>query len=395
MIFYKKFNLTYFAENLSRSLDLILNGKPSEHALRVAFIATLISYKLNLPKSKRINLYLSSLVHDIGAVDKEAKLLFEYQQRDGKKLQHHAIVGYEILRDIPLFEAIALIVKDHHNPDSDNLLSKIIYFSDEVDITLRNSKIFTSNELSEKIYEIYKKKEQFKDILDSFLEILKNDAFLMMIYNLDEIKKYLNSNVETRVVSINYDVFNDIAKMTAKNFIDKKSKFTLTHSSDVAHTAFTIAQEIGLSNMDSQAIRTASFLHDIGKLFVPAKILEYPGKLQDKDWFVMKSHVYYTYSFLNQMHLDENIVHAASFHHEYIDGSGYPFGLDKNNLSTWAQILTVADIYAALRRKRPYRIRAFSHNEAIDMLTDMANKGKVNKEFIKAIKHTDLFDKTT
>jgi len=384
--------LTHFVENLSKSLDLILTGNPSSHSLRVAFIATLISYKLNLTKGQRINLYLASLIHDIGAVDKETKLLFEYEQRDCNELQHHAIVGYELLKNIPLFEDIACIIKDHHNPESNNLLSRIIYLSDEVDIILRNNKIFDHSVLEGKIYLNYKNKPMFKDILDAFLSILKNDAFLMMIYNLDEIKKYLNANVEVRTVSVTHNLFNNIAKSIAESFIDKKSRFTLTHSSDVAHTAFKIAKEIRLSDIDSQTIKTAGFLHDIGKLFVPVNILEYPGKLESEDWFKMKSHVYYTYSFLNQMNLDENIIHIASSHHEYLDGSGYPFGLDKTGLSTGAQILTVADIYAALRRKRPYRHKAFNHFEATEMLLNWSNRDKIDKEFVNVIKYIDTFD---
>jgi len=371
--------LTHFVENLSKSLDLILTGNPSSHSLRVAFIATLISYKLNLTKGQRINLYLASLIHDIGAVDKETKLLFEYEQRDCNELQRHAIVGYELLKNIPLFEDIACIIKDHHNPESNNLLSRIIYLSDEVDIILRNNKIFDYSVLEGKIYLNYKNKPMFKDILDAFLSILKNDAFLMMIYNLDEIKKYLNANVEIRTVSVTHNLFNNIAKSIAESFIDKKSRFTLTHSSDVAHTAFKIAKEIRLSDIDSQTIKTAGFLHDIGKLFVPVNILEYPGKLESEDWFKMKSHVYYTYSFLNS-------------HHEYLDGSGYPFGLDKTGLSTGAQILTVADIYAALRRKRPYRHKAFNHFEATEMLLNWSNRGKIDKEFVNVIKYIDTFD---
>ena len=392
MIFYKRFNLTHFVENLSKSLDLILSGKPSNHSLRVAFIAVLISYKLNLTKGQRINLYLASLLHDVGAVDKETKLLFEYEQRDCSDLQHHAIVGYELLKNIPLFEDIADIIKDHHNPKSNNLLSRIIYLSDEADIILRNNKIFDPKVLDGKIYLNYKNKPIFKDILDAFSSILRNDAFLMMIYNIDEIKKYLRANVEVRSVSVNHNLFNNIAKSIAESFIDKKSRFTLTHSSDVAYTAFKIAKEIGLSDMDCQTIKTASFLHDIGKLFVPVNILEHPGKLESEDWFKMKSHVYYTYSFLNQMNLDENIIHIASSHHEYLDGSGYPFGLDKTSLSTGAQILTVADIYSALRRKRPYRNRAFNHTEATEMLLNLANCGKINKELVDAIKYVDIFD---
>ncbi|WP_025209419.1 HD-GYP domain-containing protein [Hippea sp. KM1] len=391
MVFYKKFNLSRLVENLSKSLDLILNGSPSNHALRVSFICILISYQMNFKLNERINLYLAGLLHDIGAVERETQLLLEYDKRDCVDLQRHAIVGYEILKKIPLFEEIALIVKDHHNPASNNLLSRIIYFADEVEVLLRRENLFEPKTLKAKIYPLYKNRPMFSDILDAFVEVIRNDAFFIMLSNVEEIKKYFVSHVEEKIVSVDAELFNRLAKSIAESFIDKKSKFTLTHSSDVAKTALAIARQVGLSNKDCKTIETAGFLHDIGKLFVPKSILEYPGKLSGNDWLRMKSHVYYTYSFLNQMELDEDIIHIASSHHEYLDGSGYPFGLNRNDLSTGAQILTVADIYSALRQKRPYRSNSFSHQEALEVLIGMANKGKINRDFIKAIP-SDVLD---
>lgn len=367
------------------SLDLTVNGSPSNHTLKVAFIAVLISYKMDFKLNDRVNLYLSGLLHDIGAIERETQILLECDDRDCADLQRHAIVGCEILKRIPLFEDIALIIKDHHNPLSDNLLSRIIYFSDNIEVLIRKYNLFEPKLLKARIYPLYKGISLYSDIIDAFAEIIRNDAFFIILSNIDEIKKYFISHVEEKIVSISADLFNRLAELIAKSFIDKKSKFTLTHSNDVARTAFAIGKQIGLSNKDCKTIETAGFLHDIGKLFVPKNILEYSGKLDGLDWLKMKSHAYYTYSFLSQTGLNSGIIHVASSHHEYLDGSGYPFGLDKNSLSTKAQILTVADIYSALRRKRPYRTDTFNHQQAIEILLDMANKGKVNKEFVKVI----------
>ncbi len=390
MISRKKLNLTTLVENISKSTDLIVKGDLSSHSFRVAFISILISYALGIRKGERIDLYFASLLHDIGAIEKEKNLLFENKERDNCELQRHAIEGYNILKDIPTFEDIALIVKDHHNPDSENLLSRIIYFSDEVDVTLKNEKIMECSQIRDRMYNAYKDKKKFKDILEAFRKATNGDAFLMIIYSLDEVKKYLNGHVEERIVNLNNKEFNKLARALAESFIDRKSKFTLTHSSNVSYVSGKLAEVFGLSEIDCEIIRTAGFLHDIGKLFVPVDILEYPGKLEDNNWFTMKSHVYYTYSFLNQMGLDENIVHIASSHHEFLDGSGYPFGLDKSSLSIGAQIMTVADIYSALRKERPYRNKAFSHREAMDLLIDLANKEKVNREVVRVLEKTEI-----
>ena len=390
MVSRRKLNLTTLVENISKSTDLIVGEGLSDHSFRVAFISVLISYTLGMKKGERIDLYFASLLHDIGAIEKEKDLLFEDRKRDDCDLQRHAIEGYNILKDIPTFEDIALIVRDHHNPNSENLLSRIIYFSDEVDVILKNEKILECSKIRDKMYNAYKDKKGFKDILEAFGEATKGDAFLMIFYNIDEVRKYLVSHVEERIVNLDSEEFNKFAKALAKSFIDKKSKFTLTHSSDVSYTSGKIAKELGLSEKDCRTIETAGFLHDIGKLFIPVDILEYPGRLEGEEWFRIKSHVYYTYSFLNQMGLDENIIHIASSHHEFLDGSGYPFGLDKSNLSIGAQIMTVADIYSALRKERPYRNKAFSHREAMDLLIDLANKGKVNREVVGVLEKTEI-----
>ena len=386
----RKLDLTTLVENISKSTDLIIKGDLSGHSFRVAFISILISYALGIRKGERIDLYLASLLHDIGAIEKEKDLLFEDKKRDSCELQRHAIEGYNILKGIPTFEDVALIVKDHHNPNSENLLSKILYFSDEVDVILKNEMILECSKIRDRMYDAYKNNKTFKDILEAFGEATKGDAFLMIIYNLDEVKKYLNKHVEKRIVNLDNKEFNKLAEVLAKSFIDIKSKFTLTHSSNVSYTSGKLAKALGLGEIDCKIIETAGFLHDIGKLFVPVNILEYPGKLEGEDWFRMKSHVYYTYSFLNQMGLDENIIHIASSHHEFLDGSGYPFGLDRSSLSIGAQIMTVADMYSALRKKRPYRDKAFSHKDAVNLLIDLANKGKVNREVVRILEKIEI-----
>ncbi len=386
MFFHKKLNLTHMVENISLSFDLMAFSEPPRyHSIKVAFIGTLIGYGLNLTRTQRIDLYLSSLLHDVGAIASEAQMLLEYTQRKNIDLQHHATVGFEILKEIPFFETIADIVKDHHNASSDNLLSRIIYFSDEIEVILRSSDIFEPRVLQAKVLSIFKDKAEFKDILDVFMDIIKTDAFLIIYSNIEEIKKYLQSHVEDRFVVVNPDALNSFAKAVAKNFVDIKSKFTLNHSLDVAHTALVIAMQLGLSKAECKTIETAGFLHDIGKLFVSNEILEYPGKLEGKNWLKMKSHAYFTYSFLKQLELCEDIIHIASSHHECLDGSGYPFGLNESKLTTGAQIMAVADIYAALRQLRPYKPHPLDHNGAVEILLDMAKKGKINKEFVKAI----------
>ena len=99
----------------------------------------------------------------------------------------------------------------------------------------------------------------------------------------------------------------------------------------------------------------AGNLHDIGKLAIPNAILNKPGKLTKEEFAVMKSHTYYTYSVIKTIGGLEQIAEWAAFHHERLDGSGYPFHCTADELSTGARILMVADIFTALAEDRPYR----------------------------------------
>lgn len=390
MLFEKrKISFTKLIERISLSQDLMVFGqeKPSYHALRVGFISLIIANELNFERTDRIDLYLASLLHDVGAAATEGGMLLE-TNRDSINLQTHAQSGYEMLSQIPFCDRLAEIVKDHHKENTQNLLSLIILFADEVDVISRTTYYDNPKKLASKVFEKFKEKTNFKNILDAFLSAVQNDAFLMMLYNPDEIAYFLPSYIEERFLVLDNVQLMEFTKAIAQNFIDKKSKFTLTHSMDVAYTAGSIAKNLGFSEYECNRLKTAGFLHDIGKLFVPTSILDFNGKLEGKDWFIMKSHMYYTFSILKKLNLDEEIIKIASHHHEYLNGSGYPFGLDRTQLSTFDQILTVSDIYSALRQIRPYRPHSLSHTQAIEILNDLALKDKISKSIVYAIPST-------
>jgi putative nucleotidyltransferase with HDIG domain len=386
MINNKQINLTKLVENISYSQTLFLsNPYPYEHSLKVSFISNLIAREMNIEKSKRIDLYLACLLHDIGALLNESSFLLEINSRKEINIQNHAHAGYELLHDIPLFNTISFIIKDHHNENTSNLLSRIIFFADEIEVLIRNNSFTNTKEIQTKTFSIFKNKDRFKEILDAFITISKKDAFLIILNNIDELKKENSLLVEERFEILNDEQLGNLAKAISKNFVDAKSEFTKSHSIDVTYTAVSIAKAMGFCPMDCQKIETAGFLHDIGKIFIPLNILEKPDKFNRNEWLTMKSHVYYTYSFLNSLGLDKEIVDIASFHHEYLDGSGYPFGLEGNALTMLQRIMTVSDVYAALRQQRPYRTDRLKHEDAIEILEKMAKIGKIDMEIVKNI----------
>jgi HD-GYP domain-containing protein (c-di-GMP phosphodiesterase class II) len=139
------------------------------------------------------------------------------------------------------------------------------------------------------------------------------------------------------------------------DIIDAKSPFTYQHSNGVADAATDIAIHFGMNEFQKKQLRRAALMHDIGKLSVPNSILEKPGKLTDEEWQIVRDHPYYTFQILKRVPAFKSFSSDAAAHHERLDGSGYWRRLSGTNISLVARILAVADVFDALRAKRPYR----------------------------------------
>ncbi|HEY6212930.1 MAG TPA: HD domain-containing phosphohydrolase, partial [Vicinamibacterales bacterium] len=159
---------------------------------------------------------------------------------------------------------------------------------------------------------------------------------------------------EGREISADEKRLNDIA-VAFSWVIDAKSPYTYHHSERVADFAVAIGQRLGLNDADTTRLRRAGLLHDIGKLSVPNRILDKPGKLSPKEWEVVKLHPYYTHQILQRVPVFGELAFDASAHHERMDGRGYFRNLPANMLSTQARILACADQLDALSAERPYR----------------------------------------
>ncbi len=93
-------------------------------------------------------------------------------------------------------------------------------------------------------------------------------------------------------------------------------------------------------------MRAADYLHDVGKLTIPSRILDKPGKLTREEMEIMRGHTYHTFHILNNGGSMPQVAEWAAFHHERLDGTGYPFHHGGKNLTLGARIMAVADIQA-------------------------------------------------
>jgi putative nucleotidyltransferase with HDIG domain len=192
------------------------------------------------------------------------------------------------------------------------------------------------------------------DLVKAAVSLSNNGTLWNELDSKDLIQKALQLEPEERRITANEDRVDSICQAFAE-VIDAKSPFTYRHSNGVAEAAVEIGSCFGLSVRDLKLLRRAALLHDIGKLSVSNAILEKPGKLTAEEWKVVRDHPYYTFEILNRMPGFEDLSAEAAAHHEKLDGSGYWRGWGAEQLSTFSRILAIADIFDALRAKRPYR----------------------------------------
>src|SRR5712672_572493 len=167
-----------------------------------------------------------------------------------------------------------------------------------------------------------------------------------------------------------YDGLRTIYKETVHAFaaaIDIKDRYTQGHSVRVGKYSEIIAREMGWTDNAVEGIAIAGYLHDIGKLIVDLNVINSPERFNAKDSKEMSRHPTAGYEILSPIsHPYADIPLMARYHHERIDGNGYPDGLKGDEIPAGAKIVTLADSFDAMTTDRPYR----KHLPLADVLED-------------------------
>ncbi|MEO5357370.1 MAG: PAS domain S-box protein [Nitrospirae bacterium YQR-1] len=137
--------------------------------------------------------------------------------------------------------------------------------------------------------------------------------------------------------------------------IEMRDPHTAGHQRRVSDLAVEIAKVLKLSEHQTEGIRITGFLHDIGKIIVPAEILSKPTKLNDYETSIIKMHSQVGSDILQGIDFPWPVAKTVLEHHERLDGSGYPLGLKGNEISLEAKIIAVADVVESVASHRPYR----------------------------------------
>lgn len=203
---------------------------------------------------------------------------------------------------------------------------------------------------------------------------LNKDNYLLKQFETDE----YHDKLRKVLVSVRYtkEETLELIKLLIY-FLDFKSTYTMTHTINTACYALSLGRRLELSQEQLDNLFTSAFLHDIGKMNIPASILESPGKLSLEQYRIMKNHVNHSKNILNQL-IPEEIMQPVIRHHERLDGSGYPEQRQEDSLSTNDRILMIADVTSALCDQRSYK-ESFPKDKVLEILTESADKGELDK----------------
>lgn len=189
------------------------------------------------------------------------------------------------------------------------------------------------------------------------------------IIQLDEFNKKLEEKVKEKTIQIeqlSFEVISTIASM-----IEAKDSYTKGHSVRVAEYSAMLAEELGWSEEAVQNLKYVALLHDIGKVGIPDRVLNKPGKLTESEFNIIKSHTTIAGDILRDIQTITDVDAGAKYHHERYDGKGYPCGLVGEHIPEVARIIGIADAYDAMNSKRVYR-----ESLPFDIIRDEIEKGR-------------------
>jgi HD-GYP domain-containing protein (c-di-GMP phosphodiesterase class II) len=382
-------NLLNLVLSLSDALDLA-SPELSQHQLRTAFVAWELGKAARLSPTHMENLFIAAALHDIGALSPEQKI--DIHRADVLDTERHCILGEALLKEAPIFEPCSKIVRFHHKRWEDweeaieipvVLQSQILLLADALERSINRQRyiLHQSQEIISAIGSLAGTLVH-PDVLDMLRSISPREDFWLDLVS-PRLYSLLLHNGPCRKMQLDVPDLTIVSELF-RDMIDFRSPFTATHSSGVAACASAISRLFGLTENETELMEVAGNLHDLGKMAVPSSVLDKPGKLTREEFALMRQHTYFTYTVLNTVGGIRNIAEWAAFHHEKLDGSGYPFHIDGTKLNVGARILAVADNFTALTEDRPYR-KGMTESQVVAILRDMRERNFLDANVLNVL----------
>lgn len=365
---------------LDKALRLIdttveaLETRLSGHSEQVAYIVYKIAQELGITDINELKILCkTAFLHDIGC----------YKTEDQRKLAEfeissphtHAAYGYAFLKTFHNYNVIPDLVKWHHipwhirqkHPETIPEMACLIHLADRIAISMNDNDDLTL--ITKGSGTTFSPSH-----VDAFLRANEQQQLLKRI-------KMGIYKIEIRAFFAQFILTDDQTLYFARTIsyaLDFHSNTTVLHSLLVTGIAEKLSELFSMTEKEKKDISIAASLHDIGKLIIPISILEKSGQLTSDEYQIMQYHAIAGYEILSTLCLN-NIRDIASFHHETLDGQGYPFKLQANKLSFSSKLIAVADVASALVAKRSYK-EAFPKEKVLNILQKMIMDGKIHKE---------------
>jgi len=349
-----------------------------QHAIRVGEGCVLIGEKLGLESRVLQKMYYAGLLHDVGKISIDPKLLAKkgkLTDEEFEVIKEHTRQGSRIIATLPGMSELALWIRWHHEwwngrgyPDKliQNEIPVEVQILSVMDCfdSLQTPRPDRDRISPEAAYVIIKEGSgsHFNpDILNLVLELIgertlvpgkSSERFLELK------RKYIDlpfTNIDGKHWQVSgisglYPILRLFARV-----IDAKHKYTRGHSTRVSILSKLIAEKMGLRPEEFALVEVAGLLHDAGKVSVPVEILDKPGKPSDEEWKLIKGHPGRSLDILSTIPALSDIATLSGAHHEKHDGTGYPGRLKGEEIPLLSQIISVADTYDAITSTRAYR----------------------------------------
>ena len=378
---------------LSNVIDLISPTVVNHHS-HVAYISLKLGEELGLPQPKQAQLAISGLLHDIGALSLKERL--ESLKFDFTDSQRHAERGYYYLKVFDPLAHVAEHIRHHHTPwnygegltSNDEAIpfsSHILNLADRVAVLIKHDKPILSQ-----VEDIRKKIEDrsgslfVPEIVSAFCDLSAREYFWFDLASpATSIAMVVSETLSPQSVELSMTELIGLGNLI-RRVIDFRAPFTASHSLRVASVAEALAGIARFSKREQNMIEVAGYIHDLGKLAVPGEILRKPGKLNESEFSVVKSHTFHSYRALEPLYELHTVNQWASFRHECMYGKGYPFRHKGADLPLGSRIMSVADVFSALTEDRPYRT-SMQCEDALQIVQNMARKGGLDPDIVSML----------
>jgi HD-GYP domain-containing protein (c-di-GMP phosphodiesterase class II) len=407
----KSLKLSELIGSFSYALD-ITEGQPAGHCVRCGWIGTHIGRRIGLSEEQMWELYYTLLLKDLGCSSNAARICELYLTDDlnfkhdykkvgdslpqvlGFVLKHTGLKAglaerfrsvMTILRDGPEIARDLVATRCQRGAEIAALLrfpegvSKGIYSLDEhfngqgkpARLAGEEIPVYSRIALLAQVIDVFNMADgraaalrevrlragQWFDpaLVTAFEEVAQSEAFWSVLGgpNIDQAVAELQPQGRAQH-PLDDDYLDDIA-IAFGQVVDAKSPYTSGHSARVALYTDMIGEALGLSMDRRRWLKRGALLHDVGKLGVSNSVLDKAGALDRAEWDAVKQHAHFTETILGRIGAFRELAAIAGAHHERLDGSGYPRGLNADDISIETRIITTADIFDAITATRPYR----------------------------------------